>query len=97
MLLITKIQMSWVLTDLICCFLFTFGAGVRYGTHDLLYLVNGGSPREQCFSQQHLSQDTAKAPHVHTFSVPLDETCLINSGPHTVNIIAFVESSTRLC
>lgn len=48
----------------------TFWAGVWYGTHDLLDLVDGGGPGEQGFSQQHLSQDTAKTPHVHTFSVP---------------------------
>lgn len=53
-------------------FLVTFWAGVWYGTHDLLYLVDSGRPREQGFSQQHLSQDAAKAPHVYTFSVPVD-------------------------
>ncbi len=53
--------------------LITFWAGVWYSTHDLLYLVDGGCPGEQGFSQQHLSQDAAKAPHVHTFSVPVDE------------------------
>lgn len=51
----------------------TFWAGVWYGTHDLLYLVDGGGPGEQGFSQKHLSQNTAKTPHVHTFSVPLDK------------------------
>lgn len=55
------------------CSLFTFRAGVRYGTHDLFNLVDSGSPRKQSFTQQHLSQNAAKAPHVHTFGVPLDK------------------------
>lgn len=57
---------------LILGFLVTFWAGVWYGTHDLLNLVDGGRPREQSLSQQHLSEDTAKAPHVYTCCVPLD-------------------------
>lgn len=58
----------------------TFWAGVWYGTHDFLYLVDGGGPGEQGFPQQHLSQDTAKAPHVHTFSVSLDK----KYSPHSL-------------
>lgn len=53
--------------------LITFWAGVWYGTHDFLYLVDGGCPWKQGFSQKHLSKDTAKTPHVYTFSVPLDK------------------------
>lgn len=44
-----------------------------YGTDDLLYLIDGGCPGKQGFSQQHLSEDTAEAPHIHTFSVPSDK------------------------
>lgn len=54
------------------------------GTHDLLYLVDGGCPREQGFSQQHLSQDTAETPHVHAFSVPLENTLIIQK--HRLNL-----------
>lgn len=54
-----------------------------YGTHDLLYLVDGGGPREQGFPQQHLSQDTAKTPHVHTFSVPVDKMSSFYSLVHS--------------
>lgn len=50
----------------------TFWAWVRYGTHDLFDLVDSGSPRKQSFTLKHLSQDAAQAPHIHTFSVPLD-------------------------
>lgn len=61
----------------------TFWARVRYGTHDLLYLVDGGGPREHGFTQQHLSQDAAKAPHVYTFSVPLDRMYYFYSLVHS--------------
>lgn len=71
-------------------FLFvTFWARVWYGTHDLLYLVDGGCPGEQGFSQQHLPQDTAKAPHVYTFSVPLDETCSFYTLIHSKQLHDF--------
>lgn len=51
----------------------TFWVGVRYGTHDLLYLVHGRSSRKQSFSKQHFSKDAAEAPHIHTIGVPLDK------------------------
>lgn len=62
--------------------LVTVWAWVWYGTHDLLYLIDSGCPGEQGFSQQHLSQDAAKAPHVHTLSVPLDEMYSVHSLVH---------------
>lgn len=62
----------------------TFWAGVRYGTHNLLNLVDGGSPREQGFPQQHLCQDTAQAPHVHTFSIPMDKMHSVHSLTHVL-------------
>lgn len=51
----------------------TLRTGVRYGSHDLLYLVDGGRSREKGFSQQHLPQDAAEAPHVNAFGVPFDK------------------------
>lgn len=62
-----KMRMSGVLNVL------TFWAWVRYGTYDLFNLVDRGSPRKKGFAEQHLSQNAAKAPYVHTFGVPLDE------------------------
>lgn len=40
------------------------------GTHDFLNLINGRGPREERLAHEHLSQDAAYAPHVHTFRVP---------------------------
>lgn len=39
------------------------------GTHNFLDLINGRCPREKRLAQEHLSQDAAYAPHVHTFRV----------------------------
>lgn len=67
--------------------LVTIWAWVWYGTHDFLYLVDGRCPREQGFSQQHLSQDAAKAPHVHTLSVPLDKMYSFHNLVHSYLLI----------
>ena len=37
------------------------------GGDNLLNLVDGGGAREEGLAQQHLCQDTAKGPHVHTW------------------------------
>lgn len=47
----------------------TFRGRSRDNPQDLLYLVHRWCSRKKRLSKQHLSQNTANAPHVHTLSV----------------------------